>query len=85
MTKRFVSQASFYTVALALGTYLSNGLSLTARVVYASVSVFATFMSQRGHVPVTAAVSRLPEPSPNPVDLRIETIAQVEDLLSRVS
>lgn len=85
MTKRFVSQVSFYFVAVVLGMYLSNGLSLTSHVVYVSVSVFATFMSQRRQAPVTATVSRLPDTPPNPDELRIVTIAHVEDLLSHAS
>jgi len=85
MTKRFISQVSFHSAAVVLALYLANGLSVTSHVVYLSVAVSATFMSQRRQETVTAPVSHLPEASATHEDHRVMTLAHVEDMLSHAS
>lgn len=85
MTKRFLSQVSFYSVAVALGLYLANGQSANVHVAYVSTSLFATFMSRRRTSSVPAPVSHMPDRDLAPDDRRVMTMAHVEELLSHAS
>ena len=84
MTKRFLSHASFYSVAATLGIYLAHGQSATVHAVYVSTTLFATYMSRRSSR-VQAQITRLPGHGPAHDDSHIELMAHVEEMLSHAS
>lgn len=85
MTKQSIARAPFYLLAVILGTYLSSGQSLAHHVAYVSVSLFATYMSQRDRGTEILPVSHLPVQHPAHDDDRVTTLAHVEELLSAAS
>lgn len=91
MLKKFLVQTLFYSAALLTAVYLADGQSIRWHVVFVSVSILATFMSQRESVagqrqPVLQSIENAsPLEDALPFSDHEITRAHVEELLSHAS